>query len=277
MAKYLFNDGTNPIQEVHSKEDLDKLAAQADPRRATVWVFPSDEWISLARFRELYTRPLNGHQHPVAHRQEPARIADRPAKKKQGSAVPWKMIFAVVFLGLIFTLYLVNRPSAQRLHDETVRAERPENTPPINVDSLIKTIEASRGKALDKTTQTNLRIRNTWPEQILVSVKAEREKTFSSKKFKSIEFTLDNATGYLIDELEAELSIWKDGFVDKRVSVRFEKTDYTQPKRISIPNEYVGDSMSVRVLGIKAKSFNFCYSHDKQSNYGNLADRWFCR
>lgn len=275
MTKYLFNDGTNQIQEVHSREDLDKLAAPADPQRASVWVFPSDEWMSLARFRALYPAVQQGQTTVARQDQRPEAPVMPPPRK--GLAMGWKLLMGAVITAGILLIYNFTQHNWERIPDLTVRPERPENSPPINIDSLVATIEAARSTRLDKVTRTNLRIRNSWPEQILLSLKTERESSSSGIRYHSLQFTLDNATGYQLDEVEAEMSIWRNGMVDRKETVTFEKVNYTEPGKRTIDGQFVGDSISVRVLQAKAKSFNFCYSHDKQSNYGNLNDRWFCR
>lgn len=275
MTKYLFNDGTNQIQEVHSREDLERLAAQADPQTARVWIFPSHEWMSLARFRALYPA---GHQ--VVNRVErPEQVQVEPVRKpvRKGFGLGWKLLVAAAITAGVFLIYNFTQHNWERIPDLTVRPERPENSPPLNFDSLVTSIEVARGTKIDKVTRTNLRIRNNWPEHILVNLKTERESSSSGIRYQSIQATLDNATGYLLDEVEAEMSIWRNGMVDRKETVTFEKVNYTEPGKKDIPGQFVGDSISVRILQAKAKSFNFCYSHDKQSNYGNLNDRWFCR
>ena len=57
MEKYLFNDGMNGVREVQSREELQQLAENTDSRLAKVWVYSSNEWISLAEFRTLFPAP----------------------------------------------------------------------------------------------------------------------------------------------------------------------------------------------------------------------------
>ena len=76
-----------------------------------------------------------------------------------------------------------------------------------------------------------------------------------------------------------QLNTWKkdsDSYtIDATDTVQFSNIGYVLPMKRTMSGSYRGDSISVSFLSIKAKSFNFCYSADKQSNYGNMNDRWF--
>ena len=81
MEKYLFNDGMNGVREVQSREELQQLAENTDSRLAKVWVYSSNEWISLAELRTLFPAPAaqkrNGTAKEKGLSQKPAPRAAR--------------------------------------------------------------------------------------------------------------------------------------------------------------------------------------------------------
>lgn len=145
------------------------------------------------------------------------------------------------------------------------------------MDSLIQVIETTREQKLDKVTLTNLRIRNTWPDRIELQLKTDRDSGDAGTKFYHVELSIDNTTGYNIDNAVAELKEWKNNVATRTDTIHFSNIGYSSLANRAVDTEYRGDSLSVSFLSIKAKSFNFCYSADKESNYGNFNDRWFCR
>ncbi|MFN4313211.1 MAG: hypothetical protein ACK4E0_02880 [Chitinophagaceae bacterium] len=276
MEKYLFNDGTNVVREVQSKEELKALAEQADPQKATVWVFHTSEWISYSQFRSRYlSQGSTVKQVPpvkvVAEKESPS----TPQKRKAGRL--WQWLAVIVAAVAILLVYNFTRLQWRSLPELSLKASRPANAPPIDADSLQAVLEGRRGTVLDKVTRTNLRIRNGWPDRILLSLRAQRDSSSAGIRFQPTEAVLDNATGYLIDDAVAELNIWRDGRSIHTEPIHFEKINYTEPGRRQLSGNYVGDSISIHFISIGSKAFNFCYSADKQSNYGNLNDRWFCR
>ncbi len=297
MTKFLFTDGTNGVQEVRSREDLEMLLASAPPQQVRIWIYPSGEWITLTRFRELYPAPA------VAKANGSSSVAPQPSVPAAGRTVPvnhtnvrpeppytypprpqskslhlaWKLAMTVLFVSIGLLIYNFTRHRWTPDTDLSIQAQRPGNSPLVDIDSLISSIENARQVKLDKTTRTNLRIRNLWPDHILLKLNAARETSASGTRYSNIELTLDNATGYLLDEATAEISVWKNGNPEKTEAVEFSKINYTKPAKKLVEPVYVGDSISVRFLNIKSKAFNFCYAYDKQSNYGNLNDRWFCK
>ena len=57
MEKYLFTDGTNVIREVESDEELHNLIqSSAEPGKVRIWIFNTNEWISLADFNKRFPR-----------------------------------------------------------------------------------------------------------------------------------------------------------------------------------------------------------------------------
>jgi hypothetical protein len=147
----------------------------------------------------------------------------------------------------------------------------------MDVDSLVREIEFMRNQKLDKTTATNLRIRNTWPDRMQLKLKSDRQASNGDVKFYNVSLFIDNSTGYNVDQAIVELARWKNNEVTGRDTVQFNFVGYAQPSTRLIPGEYRGDSLSVSFLSLRSKAFNFCYAAEKESNYGNLNDRWFCR
>jgi hypothetical protein len=271
MEKYLFTDGTGEIREVQSEEELNALIKSAThPDRIRIWLFSSNEWISYAAFSKS--------SYPAGKKIVTAIIepdTTEPPVRKRG----WlkKTLLFTLAGATVFLVYNFTRIKWERIEPLNVFAARPANVPGINADSVIDLIEAVRGQKLDKTTRTNLRIRNTWPERILLQLDTERESKGNTTRYSNIQITLDNATGYLIDEAIVKLTVWKKDEATRSDTIRFSNIGYATPAKQDIKEGYRGDSIAVSFYSIKARSFNFCYSVDKQSNYGNMADRWFCK
>jgi len=151
------------------------------------------------------------------------------------------------------------------------------NNPIVNFDSLVTQIEATRGQKLDKVTRTNLRIRNNWPDMIQLQLTAAWEKSGSKNKYYNAELVIDNSTGYNLDDIEVHLTEWKNQEAVNTDTLHFRNVGYASPARRKGDGIFQGDSLSVSFHSIKSKAFNFCYSADKKSNYGNLGDRWYCK
>lgn len=280
MEKYLFNDGTNPVREVQSKEELEALAEALDPQKALVWIFHSSEWITYAQFRSRFQQTTSGKK--IQDSGSSKRLAEpggEPHPRTRASRPStWKWwLGALSVIVLTLLVYNFTRVQWKALPTLQLRPERPENAPPLDADSLQAELEARRGTKLDVVTRTNLRIRNGWPDRILLQLDVLRDSSSAGIRYQPQTAVLDNATGYLIDEAVAEWNVWRDGRSVHSEKIDFSKINYTAPGKKELSGTYVGDSISVHFLSLKAKSFNFCYSYDKQSNYGNLSDRWFCR
>jgi hypothetical protein len=279
MEKYLFTDGTNAVREVQSKEELDTvIQSSGDPGKIRIWIFSTNEWITYTEFSKRSVAKIL----PIK------KIATKEDKKKETVIVsPQKReirytgaikFFIVTLTGAaIFLVYNFTRVKWHTASSLQITAARPENTPLVNVDSLVQIIETARGQKLDKVTLTNLRIRNTWPDRIELQLKSDRDTSQAGTKFYNIGISIDNSTGYNIDNAVAELKEWKNGQVNSIDTIHFSNIGYSELSDRKLPVEYRGDSLSVSFLSIRARSFNFCYSSDKESNYGNFNDRWFCR
>ncbi len=278
MEKYLFTDGTNVVREVQSKEELQSLMqASGDTGKIRIWVFSTSEWISFAEFSKhniSNNLPLKKAE-KAERKTEPVAI-HKPPKAKQ-SSWPLKLFIMLITAGAIFLVYNFTREKWHHASPLTIEAGYPENVPQMNIDSLLFEIEMTRGQKLDKVTTTNLRIRNSWPDRVLLKLTTDRDTSLSGSKFFNLEVAIDNSTGYHIDKAVVEVKNWKNSSLVNTDTVYFSNINYTAPVRSKLNDEYRGDSLSVSFLSLKAKSFNFCYAYDKESNYGNFNDRWFCR
>jgi len=276
MEKYLFVDGTNQIREVESGDELRSLIqSTAEPAKARIWIFNTSEWISVAEF----TKRSSG-QAPIARKTTPVAEIKQTTLPKRRSVIPQlikKGFIGITTAAAIFLVYNFTRIRWSRTTPLSITAERPANTPAVNVDSLIETVEALRGQNLDKITRTNLRIRNTWPDLVQLQLTADRDTSREGLRYQNVELSLDNSTGYNIDNAVVKISVWKDNEISSSDTIHFSAIPYSAPAKRRMENLYRGDSLSVSFISIRAKSFNFCYSSDKKSNYGNYNDRWYCK
>ena len=137
------------------------------------------------------------------------------------------------------------------------------NSPQVNVDSLIQVIETRKGQPLDKITRTNFRLRNTWPDKINLKLTADVFSNKSINKYSDIELSIDNSTGYTIDNAVVQLTVWEKNKANEyRVSnsdaFRFANIGYVSPSIRKIRDSYRGDSISVS-FSIRSKALNFSY------------------
>lgn len=278
MEKYLFTDGSGQIQEVQSEEELQALIrASSNRHNIRIWRFNTNEWLSYADFTKQ-PQPLpatqgkasNGKPVPVTTDD----IPDQPAKK---SGWLKKTILFTLAGATVFLVYNFTRIRWVKLAPLHTSAARPANVPSIDTDSVLALIESVRGQKVDRTTRTNLRIRNNWPERILLHLEADRDSSSLGIKYSNINITLDNATGYLLDDVIVQLSIFNRKEGRHTDTIHFSNTSYETPAKRNINKEIRADSISLSFSSIRARSFNFCYSIDKESNYGNLGDKWFCK
>ena len=264
-------------REVQTDEELQTLIQSSpDPGKIRIWIFNTNEWITQAEFKkQKFGRipPLKNEPEPVAREEKTSGTQKPAAKPKRRSRV----LIILLMAAAIFLVYNFTRIKWTKISPLEITAERPNNVPLMDVDSLIGVIEFERGQKLDKTTATNLRIRNTWPDRMQLKVKSDRQTSNGDIKFYNVSLFIDNSTGYNVDQAIVELSNWKNGEVAGRDTFQFDFISYAQPSTRVVPGEYRGDSLSVSFLSLRSKAFNFCYAAEKESNYGNLNDRWFCR
>lgn len=275
MEKYLFTDGTNVTREVESKEELQKLIQlSADPTRIRIWIFNTSEWITLSDFNKRLSVP------PAKIPKETPKVPVPPPLPQRRFVLPpflRKSILALAAVTVIFLIYNFTRVSWRKASALSVMATRPGNTPLTNIDSIISTIEQLRGQKLDKVTRTNLRIRTNWPDLLQLRLDCDRDSSRQGIRYYNMNLMLDNSTGYQIDQADIRITIWKDGEVADTDTVRFYNIGYSKPGRQEVDGMYEGDSISVAFTSIRSRAFNFCYSENKKSNYGNYNDRWFCK
>jgi hypothetical protein len=277
MKKYLFTDGTNVIREVQSEEELQKLIQSSeDPGKIRIWIFNTNEWVTHAEFgKHRVVRAAPPKITPEKEdKKEKVVVRQRTVAKRGGWS---KLVIVLISAAAIFLIYNFTRIKWKKLPPMEVIASRPNNVPLMNVDSLVQEIEFVRGQKLDRVTATNLRIRNTWPDRMQLKLKSEREATNGDTKFYNVSLFIDNSTGYNMDQAIVELSNWENDQVIKVDTFHFNFIGYAAPATRVLPVEYGGDSLSVSFLSLRSKAFNFCYAAGKESNYGNLNDRWFCK
>jgi hypothetical protein len=282
MEKYLFNDGTNIIKEIHSAEELKSLLRScSDPTRTRIWVFDTNEWVSYPDFAKAYNFSIT----PVLamKKVEPP----RPVENDEADTPGWRskvkrffIVIAVVAVALL--VYNFTRIKWEKEGAISIVASRPANSPDINVDSLIQVIELQRGQGLDKVTKTNFRIRNSWPDKISLKLTGDKFSNKLTNRFENLELSIDNSTGYNLDNAVVQLNTWKkvssgSFAVNSTDTFRFSNIGYVLPVKRKIADSYKGDSISVSFFSMRSKGFNFCYSSEKQSNYGNINDRWYCK
>lgn len=276
MEKYLFTDGTNVVREVQSEEELQKLIqSSGDAGKIRIWVFNTNEWITYTDFSKKFILKTSSLKKSVNNVEKTEPVV--PPKRANPFSGLTKLLILPTVAAAVFLIYNFTRIKWSKVSPLELTAERPGNTPLINIDSLIAEIEYSRGQKLDKITATNLRIRNTWPDRIVLQLKSDRDSSQDGIKFYNINLSIDNSTGYNVDQMVAELKSWKNNEVIKLDTFQFRNIGYAAPAKRNVPGEYLGDSLSVSILSLRSKAFNFCYSAEKESNYGNLNDRWFCK
>lgn len=282
MEKYLFNDGTNVINEVHSAEELKSLLRScSDPTRTRIWVFDTNEWVSYTDFAKTYN--FSFIPAPATKKNNPVLAAE----PDEADAPDWKrkvkgFFFVILAVAAALLIYNFTKIKWEKAGAVSITASRPSNTPDINVDSLIQVIELQRGQSLDKVTNTNFRIRNTWPDKISLKLTGDKFSNKLTNRYENLELIIDNSTGYNLDNAVVQLDTWKkiaaDSFaVNSSDTIRFSNIGYVLPAKRKMESIYKGDSLSVSFYSIKSKAFNFCYSSEKESNYGNKNDRWYCK
>lgn len=276
MEKYLFRDGTNAMREVESKKELLALIQSSpDPGKVRIWMFNTSEWLTLADFSKRFPAmpPTNGSAPVVAEK----KAEPQAPRLFHNKSLLKKIIIGIVAIIVIFLVYNFTRSTWTKASSLSIVAARPENTPAVNADSLIATIESLRGQKFDRITRTNLRIRNTWPDLITLKLNTDRDTSREGLRYYNLEVMIDNATGYRIDGATVEFNTWEKGSVAATRSLEFSNIGYAVPAKRKIEGIFRGDSISVSFSSLRSRAFNFCYSSDKKSNYGNYNDRWYCK
>ncbi len=278
MNKFLFTDGINGVREVQSKQELEKLVASTiEKDKIRIWLFSSNEWIGFTAFCKQYPNTFrqgkNNSSDNISTNAEVIEVVKKPSTFRGAKKAFYTIAVGAIAL-LVFNFTKIKWKDAEPL---SVTAARPANVPPMDIDSLIDEIEMSRGQTIDKNTKSNLRMRNTWPERILLQLLSDKEKSNAGSRFSNIDVVLDNTTGFNIDKAVVKLSIWNDNKVTATDTIAFSNIKYDKPLKRRLDFKYKGDSLSVSFESIKAKAFNFCYSAETKNNSANYNDRWFCR
>jgi hypothetical protein len=273
MNKYLFTDGISEVKELQSTEELQThIESVPFQDNIRIWIFNSNEWIGYAAFKNKY--PFVIREEIVAESYNTNSIPIRTSKGKQ-----WlkNFLFACGAIAGIFFIFNFTKIKWTTASPVNITAVRPANFPVMNIDSLIIMIENYRGKVLDRSTRTNFRLRNTWPERIELRLQSDRETSSGGSRYFNIDISIDNTTGFNLDEAIVKFIIWKNNKVNVTDTLHFGSIRYDKPSVRHLKNSYRGDSLSVSFESIKAKSFNFYYSASGKNNSGNNNDKWFYR
>jgi len=275
MNKYLFTDGTSGVKELLSKEELEAAIENAASKEAVrIWIFSSNEWINCVAYRKLNPAIIK-KENAVAISKDIA-IAGSPRSAKKSHWL--KKTFYVLGAGaVVFLVFNFTKIKWEKANPINISAARPANVPAMDIDSLVAQIEESRGTLLDKSTRTNLRLRNTWPQLIDLRLSTERETSNAGSRYFNGDITIDNTTGFNLDNAVVKLIVWKDNKVNTTDTLRFSNIPYDKVTTRHLESTYRGDSISVAFETIRAKTFNFCYSATTKNNSGNYNDRWFCK
>ncbi|NOT51829.1 MAG: hypothetical protein HOP10_11200 [Chitinophagaceae bacterium] len=273
MEKFLFTDGSGGVKEVQSQEELEELiGSTAQPDKSRVWLFNSNEWIGYAAYRKMYPAIKKKDVAIAAsiHETVPVRVNGKKSWLK-------KFLFLAALVGGAFLVFNFTKIKWKKADPVNTVATRPNNVPLMDIDSLISDIEANRGTSLDRSTKTNLRLRNTWPERIELKLHSEKETSSAGSRFFNINLSIDNTTGFNLDNAVVKLLVWRNKEVSVSDTLRFGNIRYDKQSSRAWDAVYRGDSISVSFESIRAKAFNFCYSAAVKNNSGNYNDRWFCR
>ncbi len=273
MSKYLFTDGINGVKELQSQEELQtQIASASYPDKIRIWIFSSNEWISYTAFQKKY---------PFVIKKEiaPASLSTLEMTTRSGKGRHWLKKFLIVSAAAagVFLIFNFTKVKWTKAAPVNITAARPGNVPVMDIDSLIMTIEEDRGTLLDKSTRTNLRLRNTWPDRIELRLQAERETGSAGSRYFNAAVSIDNTTGFNLDEAIIKLRVWKNGKLNDTDTLRFNNILYDKLSSRQLSGIYRGDSIAVSFESVRAKSFNFCYTASVKNNSGNYNDRWFCR
>lgn len=274
MEKFLFTDGSGGFREVETRKELeDLLGTYPDKSQVRIWVYGRNEWLSYAAFLSRY--PF--HKRAASKEQVALPVASSAASPvKKGR---WKRKLATYLsVGIIaFLVFNFTRLSWGKSTPLTIHAHRPANVPEMDVDSLINDIETTRGQKIDKNTKGNLRLRNTWPNVILLQVATTKQQGNRLNKFSDLVVRVDNTTGHPMDEAVVKITSWQGGRPETIETLRFGNIQYNSAAEKQVNGNWKADSITVSFQSITAKSFNFCYSSEKDNPSGNYNDRWFCR
>lgn len=272
MDKFLFTDGFSSVKTAESSEELESwIESSHYPGSIRIWVYSTSEWINLADYRKQY--PLEIKKQKIVSSPSQGLPPAKPSKTHWSKKLVFTALAAASVL-LIFNFTRINWKSAGIMN---FTAARPDNVPVMDIDSLITDIEFDRGQSLDRSTRTNLRLRNTWPERILLQVSAEKETSSAGSRFSNLTLSIDNTTGFPVDHAVVKLILWKNNKINDLDTFHFNKIRFDKLATRRTDEFYKADSLSVEFESIRAKSFNFSYSSMIKNPPGEYSDRWFNR
>lgn len=278
MNKMLFTDGTNGVREVQSQEELESLiVSSTDKDKIRIWLFSTNEWIGLTTFSKQFPDAFKKAKHLADDSGQINTNTVAAIKGPVSSGWIKKVLYTIGVAAIAFLVFNFTKIKWKTADSLLTSAAWPANVPLMDMDSLIADIEMNRGQAIDKNTKANLRMRNTWPERILLQLKSDKESTNGDSRFFNIDVKVDNTTGFAIDKAIVKISVWNRNKVTFTDTLAFSNIKYDKPIKRELDYKYKGDSLSVSFESIKAKAFNFCYSAATKNNSGNYNDRWFCR
>src|SRR5882757_1316836 len=196
MEKYLFTDGTSGVREVQSQEELQTLiASSTEPEKIRIWIFNTNEWVSYRKFSN--GSPTNGKSKipPPVKNNSVKDIVENAIAKKPSRGRRWVKKFLLFVIGTagIFLVYNFTKVKWTEASPLDITAAWPVNVPVMDADSVIQSIEDSRGQPLDKVTKTNLRIRNTWPDRIALQLNSDHAISTAGSRYYNMEFSIDNS------------------------------------------------------------------------------------
>jgi hypothetical protein len=280
--KFLFTDGPGSTTEVYSNEELNILINNSiHKERIRIWRYSTSQWISYEEFLKSQNRAeFQSSAATLRNKEEP--IGDAPPKKITNLLGIIKMSVVVIGIigGVFILVYVFFSKEWMDPAPVTAFAERPINSPKVNTDSLIGVIEVTEFRTLEKLTKTNLRLRNNWPDKIVLSLQYDRSQHARDAtlfKFINTGINIENLTGYNLDEAVVELKVWKFHEIIRTDTFHFKSIGYTAPSIRYTGQEYQGDSLSVNFHTIRSLDLNFCYSYERPALSGNPNDKWFCK
>jgi hypothetical protein len=275
MNKFLFSDETHGVKEVQSLAELEILIQSSEqPDKIRIWLFNSTEWISYQVFRRQFPKGIQKDIPAMLNGLSSISERQPAISKKNGMR---RMLFFIGAAVCIFLVFNFTKIDWEKAEPVSMIASRPANVLSMDIDSLIEEIEYTRGQQIDRNSKTNIRLRNTWPDRIVLKVEADKEKNNAESRVYNFIISIDNTTGYNIDKAIVKLSVWKNEKIFHTDTLQFENILYNKLSKRILDVRYKGDSIAVSFESIKAKAFNFCYASSTKNISGNENDKWFCK
>lgn len=296
------------------------LSISPDKNRVRIWLFHTSSWITYQEYLKAMPQSDRTSAYAKASADEVVKpetekrpviittpIIETPKETKAetveppfifGPAPPAKekntrpqtvtkplqillnICIVLVVAGGVYAALFYNKKEWTEPRVFETAAPRPANVPNLNLDSLVQMVEVKELRTLNKITKMNLRLRNNWPEKIVLTLQGEQQKHLkkdSVLRFNELQMIVKNFSGYEIDAAVAAVNVWENGEVSKVDTFRLSNIGYRDPYTQTIPNTYKGDSLTVHFYSIRSFGLNFCYSYDEPTISGNPNDKWFCK